>query len=138
MTNKTFTTPCGTTYHVGQVLHNYTEAGPLLDIFGLDLGFRWYTNACDAPSASLPLPSEFPITITDLPPQPAKEPETVEFEELTGKETVWVIHPLNRELDCFSPGYFTAYDVIANHAARGHKLYKTEADAQLAKDLGWK
>ena len=85
MTNKqTYTTPCGTTYHVGQVLNNYRETAPLLDSFiGSNWShLHWGANRYGEPLGYAPLPKSFPITITDLPQQPEPEEEWEEVEVL--------------------------------------------------------
>ena len=109
MNNQTFTTPCGTTFHVGQELKNYTGAGPLLDAFSVlqpdavRYSETWYLSVQGTKHDLISIPHYwFPITITALPPQPEPEPETVGFDELDGRTKVWFIHPLTGAIDSVS------------------------------------
>ena len=65
------------------------------------------------------------------------EPKTLTLEELTGDSKVCLIHPITGDLSERRTSSFGGYDIIHNHASRGHKLYASRDDAERGKALGW-
>lgn len=146
MTNQTFTTPCGKTYHVGQELPTYDSAEALINalcrLYGTTnppVDVLWFTThkglSCYGPCV---YKRDFPITITALPAQPEPEPETVGFDELDGEIKAWFIEPLTSEINWYQGTSMQTYYLLKLHVDAGGNLYKTREDAERGKALRWK
>ena len=69
--------------------------------------------------------------------EPVKEPETLTLEEARESDSVYLIHPVTKEIVLLIPSTINVYYTLAAHIAAGHYVYPTRKDAQFAKDSGW-